>query len=105
MGLEMRKDEVIGLIREAFEEVSIYIGTTALRMIVERILYDLSVYNSSLRSIKVEDPKEIDFYKFSPNELKKFYYMFADIIGTMLGDEFKEELLKSWKEGKVNVKT
>ena len=92
MGKE--KDVLVALIKEALNEISIYMGTSTLKAILERISFDLSVYNSAWEHIKTDDPKEIDFSSFSINELKKFYYMFVDIVGNMLGDEFREDLLK-----------
>ncbi|RLB10458.1 MAG: hypothetical protein DRG27_02965 [Deltaproteobacteria bacterium] len=96
----MEKEKLITLIKDSLNEISIYIGTSTLKIVLERIFYDLSVYNPEWESIKISDPEEVDFSKFSPEELKKFYQMFVDIIGNILGEEFKEELLrKVEKEG------
>ncbi len=91
----MDKEGIVNLIKEAFDEVSIYTGTAALRMIVERVIYDLSVFNPKIRDLNIpEDPRDMDFGLFSKNEAERFYFMFVDIIGALLGSEFKIALLR-----------
>jgi len=88
------KEEFVKLIEDTIEEISIYTGKMALEMAIERILADISSYNPRLKEIKIDDIQDIDFSCLSEDELKKFYYMFADIVGNLLGNGFKEKLLK-----------
>ncbi len=94
---DKEKSILISLIKESLSEISIYIGTTTLKVVLKRIFFDLSVYNPQWENIKVNDPEELDFSKFSTEDLKRFYHMFVDIVGNILGDEFKEELLMKLK--------
>lgn len=98
--MDKEKSRLIVLIKESLNEISMYIGTSALKVVLERIFFDLSVYNPAWEHIEISDPEEVDFSKFSIEELKKFYHMLVDIVGNILGDEFKKELLrKAKKEG------
>ncbi len=82
-------------LRKALERVSDFVGRTNLRFIVERIIYDLSVTNPSLKGVEVpEDPTELNLERFGDEDVERFYYLLADISGSLVGEFLKEELLR-----------
>ncbi len=83
------------ILREALREVESFTGRRGLRLIIERIIYDLSLTKPELRNLEIPDnPAEIDLSNLSDDEVRKFYYLLADISGTVVGDFLKEKLLR-----------
>jgi len=83
------------LIREALREGERFVGRTALRFIVERIIYDLSLTNESLKNMEIpSDPTDIDLSEMSEEEKRIFYYQLADILGALVNPQLKERLLR-----------
>jgi len=83
------------LIKEALKEGEKFIGRTALRFVVERIIYDLSLTNENLKDMEIpSDPTNVDISRFSDEEKRIFYYQLADILGSLVNPQLKEKLLK-----------
>jgi len=82
-------------LRKALYRVSESVGRDNLRFIVDRIIKDLSITNPSLKDLEVpEDPGELNLDLLSEDELERFYYLLADISGSLVDESLKEELLK-----------
>ena len=82
-------------LRKALHIVAEAVGRANLRFVVERIIYDLSITNPSFRGLQVpEDPTELDLDLFGDEEIERFYYLLADIAGSLAGESLKEKLLK-----------
>ena len=83
------------LIKEALKEAELTLGREALNLLLSRIFYDLSLTNENLRDFKLPEViTEIDLSLLSESEKRAFYYQFADLLGTLLNEEIKHELLK-----------
>ena len=82
------------LIKEALKEAELELGRETLNLILSRILYDLSLTNESLRDFEIPEViTEIDLSPLSDLEKRAFYYQFADLLGTIVSEEAKHELL------------
>ncbi len=80
---------------KALRKVKDFVGENTLRLLLERIVYDLSLSNPKLKDVLIpEDPLRIDLSAFSDKELEEFYYLLADIGGVLVGESLKETLLK-----------
>ncbi|WP_068549750.1 hypothetical protein [Thermosulfidibacter takaii] len=87
------------LIKEALKESEKIVGKTALRLITERIIYDLSITDDNLKNLKIPvNPVNIDLSKLSDEEKKVFYYQLAEILGAVVNPQIKKKLLKRLEE-------
>ncbi len=87
------------LLREALEETQKLVGANNARLILERIVYDLSLTNPSIGRVQIpEDPAELDLSAFEDEEVRNFYYLLAEIGGAVIGEFFKERLLERAEE-------
>ncbi len=87
------------LLREALEETRRLVGANNTRLILERIVYDLSLTNPSIGRVQIpEDPAELDLSAFEDEEVRNFYYLLAEIGGAVIGEFFKERLLERAEE-------
>ncbi|HHJ63374.1 MAG TPA: hypothetical protein ENJ61_00545 [Aquifex aeolicus] len=87
------------LLREALEETQKLVGVNNTRLILERIVYDLSLTNPSIGRVQIpEDPAELDLSAFEDEEVRNFYYLLAEIGGAVIGEFFKERLLERAEE-------
>jgi len=76
------------------EDAQQLIGVPNTRLIVERIIYDLSLTDPALRELQIpERPAEIDLRALGDEEIKAFYFLLAEIGGAVIGEFFKERLL------------
>ncbi len=87
------------LLREALEETQKLVGVNNTRLILERIVYDLSLTNPSIARVQIpENPAELDLSAFEDEEVRNFYYLLAEIGGAVIGEFFKERLLERAEE-------
>ncbi len=87
------------LLREALEETQKLVGANNARLILERIVYDLSLTNPSIGRVQIpEDPAKLDLSAFEDEEVRNFYYLLAEIGGAVIGEFFKERLLERAEE-------
>ncbi|WP_461829208.1 hypothetical protein [Aquifex sp.] len=83
------------LIKEALKEAELELGRETLNLLLSRIFYDLSLTNENLRDFELPEViTEIDLSPLSEAEKRVLYYQFADLLGTLLNEEVKHELLK-----------
>ncbi len=81
------------------EETRRLVGANNTRLILERIVYDLSLTNPSIGRVQIpEDPAELDLSAFEDEEVRNFYYLLAEIGGAVIGEFFKERLLERAEE-------
>jgi len=87
------------LLREALEETQRLVGGSNTKLILERIIYDLSLTNPSIGRVQIPDnPAELDLSAFEDEEVRNFYYLLAEIGGAVIGEFFKERLLERVEE-------
>ncbi len=94
------KKEKIKFIKEKLIELESLIGSLALRLMVQRIFYEMDK-----KGFNVPDNiSNIDFESLSDDEIDKFFSYLTFLVGEILGNDFKEKLIKEWEENFGKIK-
>jgi len=87
------------LLREALEEAQRLIGSHNTKLIVERIIYDLSLTKPSIGKLQIPDnPAHLDLSILGEEDARNFYFLLAEVGGATVGEFFKEKLLRKLEE-------
>ena len=93
------RDEKIKFIKEKLIELESLIGSLALKLMVQRIFYEMDKKGFNVP----ENVLNTDFSNLSEDEINNFFKYIVILVGEILGNDFKNDLIKEWEEkfGKI----
>lgn len=77
-------------IKEILYEIESLIGSSSLKLMLQRIFCELDKKGYEVP----ESPTNVDLSMLTEEELNKFLKLLLEVIGRMLGKDFKENLIK-----------
>ncbi len=86
------RDEKIKFIKEKLIELESLIGSLALKLMVQRVFYEMDKKGFNVP----ENVLNTDFSNLSEDEINKFFKYIVILVGEILGNDFKNDLIKEW---------
>jgi len=81
-------------IKEILYEIESLIGSFSLKLMLQRIFYELGKKGYEVP----ESPTNVDLSMLTEEELKKFLTLLLEVVGSMLGEDFKRDLIERLEE-------